>query len=483
MMTSLLKGFTVQINPFSSLAELSRALAQGECSALEIATLYLDRIRIADPALHAYVSVDEESVQLQARASDLRRAAGHSLGELDGLPIAIKDLCEVQGQRTSCGSLAWAERRSTVTATVVEKLRMAGMVVLGKTHMVEFAFGGWGANPLLGTPRNPWDLNVHRVPGGSSSGSGVAVSSGLAPAAIGSDTGGSVRIPSALVGITGLKTTAGLISLHGVAPLSTTLDSIGPMTRTVADAAMLTQAMAGPDVRDLATLRAPVADYRAALASGSSLAGLRIVSLPPEQFPIGVEADVLTAYVRALEVMRDLGATVLERRFPFDFADLMRRNGQVISAEAWSQLGGVASDGKAPVGDAVRARVMSGALVTAGDYIYALSHRRAACEQWQMWMSDADALLTPTLPMVACSLAQVDESATPLSTFTRAGNYLGSSALTLPAGLSSDGLPIGIQLMGKRFDEASLVRAGCAFQLATDWHRRTPDLARLFENS
>ena len=471
----------MQINPFSSLAELSQALAQREYSALELANLYLDRIRIADHALQAYVSVNEESVQLQARASDLRRAAGHSLGVLDGLPIAIKDLCEVQGQAMGCGSLALKNRIGTVTATVVERLRMAGMVVLGKTHMVEFAFGGWGTNPLLGTPRNPWDLSTHRVPGGSSSGSGVAVASGLAPAAIGSDTGGSVRIPSALMGITGLKTTAGLISLHGVAPLSTTLDSIGPMTRTVTDAAMLTQAMAGPDIRDRATLSAPVIDFRAALAGGLDLTGVSIVSLPREQFSGPVEADVLTAYLRALDVMRSLGATVVERSFPFDFADLMRRNGQVISAEAWSHLGKMASDGKALLGDAVRARIISGASVTAADYILALSHRRIACEQWHEWMSGVDAVLTPTLPMVACSLADVDENATPLSTFTRAGNYLGSSALTLPAGLSSDGLPIGIQLMGKRFDEARLVRAGCAFQLATDWHRRIPDLAPLFE--
>lgn len=470
------------INPFSSLAELAQALTRGECSALELANAYLDRIRRANSALHAYVSVDEERVRLQARASDLRRAADHSLGPLDGLPIAIKDLFEMRGEGTRAGSRAWANRRSTVTATVVERLRMAGMVILGKTHMVEFAFGGWGTNPLEGTPRNPWDLKVHRVPGGSSSGSGVAVAAGLAPAAIGSDTGGSVRIPSALVGITGLKTTAGLISMHGVIPLSPTLDSVGPMTRTVADAAMLTQALAGPDLRDPATLRAPPADYGAALAGPAGLAGLRVVPLPQEQFPIAVQADVLAAYRGACEVLRSLGATVLERRFPFDFADLMRRNGQLISAQAWSQLGPIARDSQAPLGDAVRARVMSGASIGVAEYIDALAHRRQACEQWQAWMSDVDALVTPTLPMVACPLAQVDENATPLSTFTRAGNYLGGSALSLPAGFSSDGLPIGVQLMGKRFDEATLLRAGCAFQQATQWHRRTPDLAPLLEN-
>jgi aspartyl-tRNA(Asn)/glutamyl-tRNA(Gln) amidotransferase subunit A len=324
----------VPVSPFSSLAQLARSLADGECSALELADMYLDRIRQADAFLHAYAHVDEASVRLQARASDLRRAAGHPLGLLEGLPIAVKDLCEVQGQPTGCGSLAWAGRRSTVTASVVERLRSAGMVILGKTHMVEFAFGGWGTNPRLGTPRNPWDLSVHRIPGGSSSGSGVAVASGLAPAAIGSDTGGSVRIPAALVGITGLKTTTGLISRHGVLPLSTTLDSIGPMTRTVVDAALLAQALAGADVRDATTLGLPVADYRRALTGTPDLAGMRIVALAQDQFPIAGTQDVQSAYRRALQLMRDLGASVLERRFPFDFGDLMRRNGQLISAEA-----------------------------------------------------------------------------------------------------------------------------------------------------
>ena len=471
----------MHLSPFSSLDELARALAQGQCSALELADSYLDRIRRANPALHAFINVDEASVHSQARASDLRRAAGHSLGPLEGLPIAIKDLFEIEGQKTSAGSAAWADRRSNVTAAVVEKLRAAGMVILGKTHMVEFAFGGWGTNPLVGTPRNPWDLSVRLIPGGSSSGSGVAVASGLAPAAIGSDTGGSVRIPAALVGITGLKTSTGLISLYGVIPLSPTLDSAGPMTRTVADSAMLTQALAGRDMRDPATLGSPPVNYRAELEAGSNLSGMRIVSLPEDQFPSAVAEDVLASYRRALELMRDLGATLLERRFPFDFADLMRRNGQLISAEAWSQWGEIASNEQALLGDAVRARITAGKAIEARQYIAALAHHRQACAQWQDWMRDADALLTPTLPMVACPLDLVDESATPLSSFTRAGNYLGGSALSLPAGLSSQGLPIGVQLIGKRFDEGSLIRIGHGFQLASDWHRLTPNLDSLLE--
>lgn len=469
------------IHPFVSLSELAQALVRRECSALELTDLYLDRIARANSVLHAYCHVDQESARLQARASDLRRASGHSLGPLEGLPIAVKDLCEIEGQPIACGSKSSGERRGRQTAAVVERLRAAGMVILGRTHMVEFAFGGWGTNPHLGTPRNPWDLKVHRVPGGSSSGSGVAVAAGLAPAAIGSDTGGSVRIPAALVGITGLKTTVGLISRYGVDPLSGTLDSIGPMTRTVTDAALLTEVLAGPDRRDPSTLHSPGADYRAALARDGNLVGMRIVSLPEDQFPVAVDPDVLAAYRRSLDTMRALGASVVERPFPFQFADLMHRNGQLISAEAWSLFGDLAQDSNAPLGDAVRARVMSGRSVSAGNYIKALAHHRASSEQWHEWMAEADALLTPTLPVTACSLDEVDESATPLSTFTRAGNYLGASALSLPSGLCRKGLPTGVQLMGKRFDEASLIRIGAAFQQATGWHRKTPDLALLFE--
>ena len=279
----------MSIDPFASLAELAAALARGEASALELAESYLERIRRLDPALHAYVHVDENLARRHARAADERRASGLRLGPLDGVPVALKDLLEIEGFPTGVGSALWKQRISTTTATVVRHLLAAGMVPLGKTHMVEFAFGTWGANPHLGTPRNPWDLATHRVPGGSSSGSGVAVAAGLAPAAIGSDTGGSVRIPAALNGITGLKTSGGLVSTEGAFPLSTTLDTIGPMTRSAADAALLAAAMLG----DGAAARAFAA--LAASEPAASLAGVRIAVLPADQFPIAVEPEVAAA--------------------------------------------------------------------------------------------------------------------------------------------------------------------------------------------
>jgi aspartyl-tRNA(Asn)/glutamyl-tRNA(Gln) amidotransferase subunit A len=463
----------MSIDPFASLAELSTMLARGEASALELTEAYLARIRQLDPALNAYVHVDENLARHHARAADSRRAGGLRLGALDGVPVALKDLLEVEGFPTGVGSALWKQRLGTTTAVVVRHLLAAGMVPLGKTHMVEFAFGTWGTNPHLGTPWNPWDLATHRVPGGSSSGSGVAVAAGLAPAAIGSDTGGSVRIPAALNGITGLKTSGGLVSTEGAFPLSTTLDTIGPMTRSAADAALLVAAMLG----DGASARTFTA--LAAAAPAASLAGVRIAVLPSDQFPIAVEPDVAAAIAAAASVLRALGADVTERRFPFDFDDLMRRNGQLTAAEGWSVHRAYVEDERLPIGPGVRRRVLGGKAVTAADYIDALAHRRSARHQWADGMRAFDALLTPTVPMTACPVEAVDEAATPLASFTRAGNYLDACALSLPAGFSGQGLPVGAQLLGRPGTDAALLGIGIAFQRVTDWHRRTPDLAPL----
>jgi aspartyl-tRNA(Asn)/glutamyl-tRNA(Gln) amidotransferase subunit A len=463
----------MSIDPFASLVELSAKLAREEVSAQDLAEAYLERIRRFDPALHAYVHVDENLARRHARAADERRASGLTLGPLDGVPVALKDLLEVEGFPTGVGSALWKTRVSATTAEVVRHLLAAGMVPLGKTHMVEFAFGTWGTNPHLGTPRNPWDLATHRVPGGSSSGSGVAVAAGLAPAAIGSDTGGSVRIPAALNGITGLKTSGGLVSTEGAFPLSTTLDTIGPMTRSAVDAALLAAAMLGSGT----AARAFAA--RATMEPGATLAGVRIAVLSADQFPIAVEPDVAAAVAAAASVLRALGAEVIERRFPFDFDDLMRRNGQLIAAEAWSVHRAYVEDERLPIGPGVRRRIVGGKAIAAADYIDALAHRRAARQQWVDWMQSCDALLTPTVPMAACPLEAVDETATPLASFTRAGNYLDTCALSLPAGFSGQGLPVGAQLLGRPGTDAALLGIGIAFQQVTDWHRRTPDLAPL----
>ena len=310
--------------------------------------------------------------------------------------------------------------------------------------------------------------------GGSSSGSAVAVAGGLCPAAIGSDTGGSIRIPAALCGITGLKPTYGRVSLYGAVPLSGTLDSIGPLARTAEDCGLLTAAMAGADPRDPATFASPRGDLEAALAGDPDVRGVRITALAPEAFPASTLPDVVRAYREAIDVLRDLGARVDEAAFPLDFDDMMVQNGRIIAAEAYAQHRGYIEDPKLDIDPWVRKRTLGGKSISAADYIEMLDRRRRAMAEFAHWMRERDALLTPTLPITATPLADVDEATTPLATWTRSANYVGGCALSLPAGFSAEGLPIGVQVTGAAFADGMLVRIGRAFQQATDWHLRRP---------
>jgi aspartyl-tRNA(Asn)/glutamyl-tRNA(Gln) amidotransferase subunit A len=460
--------------PFLPLSELSRMLARGETNSRAIVEACLARIDAFDPHLHAFVEVYRDDALAAADAADRDRQVGSAPGPLAGLPIALKDLFHIEGRQTTAGSKSWLGRISDHTATAVERLGAAGMIPLGKTHMVEFAFGGWGRNQPMGAPRNPWDNVTHRVAGGSSSGSAVAVAGGLCPAAIGSDTGGSIRIPAALCGLTGLKPTYGRVSLYGAVPLSATLDSIGPLARTVEDATRLTAAMSGPDPRDPATLVAPHGDLEAALAGVADIRGMRITALAPEAFPAYTLPEVIRAYETAIIALRELGARVDAAPFPLDFEDMMARNGRIIATEAYALHRAYIEDPSLDIDPWVRRRVLGGKGVSAADYIELLATRRCAMGEFAHWMRDRDALLTPTLPITATPLADVDEALTPLATWTRTANYLGACALSLPAGFSAAGLPIGVQVTGAAFADATLVRIGRAYQQATDWHLRRP---------
>ncbi len=463
---------------FRSLSELAHGLRAGEFSSLELTRCYLDRIDHADGKLRAYTEVYAEPALLAAEAADRLRRSGWPVGPLHGLPIAVKDLCDVEGKLCTVGSKAWSTRRGTTTATVIERLLAAGMIVLGKTQMVEFAFGGWGTNPLCGTPWNPWDLETHRVPGGSSSGSGVAVAAGLAPAAIGSDTGGSVRIPAAFNGIVGLKTTFGRVSLHGCFPLSSTLDTIGPMTRTVADAGALLALLAGYDARDPNTWAAPLCTMPDLAAP--AVAGLRVAVLPDAQLPGPVDPAVQRAYADAIRVFRAVGANVEERAFPFAFDDLVARIDELIGAEAYAVHRAYIEDESLAIGPAVRSRILAGKKVGAADYIAAREQQRRAIAQFTQWMEGVDALLTPAVAAPAIAVSEVDEKLTP-ATFTRTGNYVGACGLALPAGFSAQGFPVGVQLLGKPFAEGALLRLGAAFERETGWTQRTPNLKGLVD--
>ena len=461
-------------NPWQlSALGLSREISAGRLSPVDLVDALLDRIRLRDPKLHAFVEVYAEDARLAAEAGEKAIRSGHAVGPLHGVPIALKDLIEIEGRVTTGGSLVWRERRSQVTATLARRLIAAGLIVLGKTHTVEFAMGGWGTNQHRGTPWNPWDPAVARTPGGSSSGSGVAVAAGLAPWAIGTDTGGSVRLPASWCGLTGLKTTIGRVSTYGILPLSPTLDTPGPMARSVEDAALLYQVMQGPDPLDPRTRGVMPDDPMPALRRG--VRGMRLARLPQSERE-GVEDEVLTAYDAALDILARLGAEIVEAELPCHFGDYTELTGRIIGAEGYFLLGDLIDDMSLPIDAAVRPRIAVGKGVSARDYLAALRDREEAKREFAAAFADADALLTPTTQTAAIPLGEVDQASTPAH-FTRFVNFLDLCALALPNGFTATGLPISLQVVCRGYDEATALQIGWAYQQATDWHqRRPPDL-------
>lgn len=457
-----------------TLLEQSGLLARGECTSREIIDAHLDRIARLDGKLHAFVEVYAEEARHLADAADHARRARLPLGPLHGLPICIKDLCDIAGRIGTIGSRMWASRRATQTSATVERLLAAGMIPLGKTHMVEFAFGAWGTNPLMGTPWNPWDAATHRAPGGSSSGTAVAVAAGLAPAGIGSDTGGSVRIPSAFNGLVGLKVTHGRISLHGTGLLSWTLDTIGPMARSVEDCAALLQILAGPDPRDPSTLSQPPLAFADAASIRGEVRGMRIALPQRGQMPAFVHAAVLDAVDDAARRLEARGAAVEPVNLPEWYFDLARRTGAVMTSEAYAQHREWIADPAQPIGDAVRARILAARELAPGEYADALRTMAARRRMFvDDWLGRFDALLMPAVAMPAPAVAGIDETSPAPAFFTRPVNYLGLAALAVPAGLH-DGLPIGIQLVGRPFGERPLLELGKALQDESGFCRLRP---------
>jgi aspartyl-tRNA(Asn)/glutamyl-tRNA(Gln) amidotransferase subunit A len=360
---------------------------------------------------------------------------------------------------------------SPVTATVVERLVGAGMIVLGKTHTVEFAMGGYGTNAHLGTPVNPWDPAVHRTPGGSSSGSGVAVAARMTPAAIGTDTGGSVRLPAAWCGIVGLKVTVGRIPVHGILPLAPSLDTPGPMTRSVEDAALLLRVLQGPDPREPRTRLAPADDPAATLRRG--VAGLRLGVLPAAE-RAGVAPDVQVTYEAALGTLGRLGARLVEVALPRPVAEYAARIGRIMAAEAYHALGALAEDPALPLDPHVRARLLLGRGLSARDYLEALAWQTEDQRAVAAAAADLDAIVTPTTRTAAIPLTEVDEATTPAH-FTRPVNYLGGCALAVPSGVTPDGLPTSLQIACPPFGEAMALRIGWAYEQATGGVRPPPE--------
>jgi aspartyl-tRNA(Asn)/glutamyl-tRNA(Gln) amidotransferase subunit A len=478
----------------SSIAELQAALAAKKVSSLELTRAYLARIRALDGGLNAFVGVDEETSLEQARASDARRGRGNP-GALEGVPIAHKDIFCTRELPTTCGSKMLAGYRSPYDARVIERFAEAGAVLLGKTNMDEFAMGSSNETSHFGAVRNPWNRNL--VPGGSSGGSAAAVAARLAPAATGTDTGGSIRQPAALTGVCGLKPTYGLVSRYGMVAFASSLDQGGPIAKSAEDLARLLNVMAGHDARDSTSVARPREDYTRMLQA--PLAGLRI-GLPAEYFGAGVEADVLARVREAIAWFESQGARTLRIELP-NTALAVPVYYVIAPAEASSNLSrfdGVRYGHRAKeyadlvdmycrtraegFGAEVKRRILIGTYVLSHGYydayyLKAQKVRRLIARDFAEAFKRCDVIVGPTSPTTAFPLGAKTEDPVQMylnDIFTIPAPLAGLPGLSVPCGFDARGLPVGLQLMGEHFSEARLLGIAHQYQRATDWHRRVP---------
>jgi aspartyl-tRNA(Asn)/glutamyl-tRNA(Gln) amidotransferase subunit A len=451
---------TRDLSAFATVADLSAALETGRITSSSIVRRALDRVA-AHPELNAFVMTFPEAALAAADAADGRRRRGEARGRLDGIPFAAKDLLDVEGYPTMAGSKALAAEPAAATASVLRRLADAGMILLGKVQTVEFAFGSWGTNPVTGAPLNPYDRAVPRAPGGSSSGSGVAVAAGLVPMALGTDTTGSIRNPSGMCGVVGLKTTAGLVGRGGLLPLAATFDSIGPLARSVEDAAHVLAAIEGEDAGDPATYSIAPTRPLEGLDRGVSAMRFRV---PGPADLASVTPGVLQRFRSALADLEALGAVIEERPMPEPPEAYMVHAGDILAAEAWHHLRRHVEKPDSVVDSAIRARVVKGKEIDGARYQELIETRRARQVVFLRYMEGADAFLTPTAPIVAPALADLDESKTTLGTFSRMVNLMEMVALSVPAGLV-DGLPSGLQIVVRRFQDPLALRIGRALEV------------------
>ncbi|OJU32760.1 MAG: hypothetical protein BGN89_18395 [Alphaproteobacteria bacterium 64-6] len=424
----------------------------------------LDTMEAANTKLHALTQITRESALAEARLADARVAAGAAHGLLHGMPVGIKDIADVEGLVSGCGSLTRKQAEpARKDAHVVTKLRTAGAIVAGKTHTVEYAFGGYGTNVTVGTPWNPWDLKVHRIPGGSSSGTGSMVGAGVLPGGLGTDTGGSVRIPAALCGCVGLKTSIGLIGRSGIAPLSQTLDTAGPLAHDVTTAARMFAAMLGHDPEDPSTEDFRPIDPLRDLEKG--VAGLRIGRVVDEDLTLTTE-EVRADIAKSASTLEKLGARIEPFKMPQSFESFTRATGIIIASEGYANWRKLIDDPKSGMADPIRTRFLGGKTISAADYLDVIQERGKAIDGFLSAMDRLDALILPTIPFPAIAVAEVDETKSPMAHFTRWANSLALASLAIPTALSKSKLPMSLQIVVRRFDDSLALRIGRAFEKA-----------------
>ena len=507
----------------STAAELLTKLEAGQVSSVEIVRSFLDQIERHDATIGAFLRVDAETALTRARQIDDRRARGQAVGRLAGLPVAVKDVLCTQGEPTTCGSRMLEHFRPPFDATVVARLKAADAVLLGRTNMDEFAMGGSTENSAYQKTRNPWDLD--RIPGGSSGGAAACVAASMAPLSIGSDTGGSIRQPAGLCGVTGLKPTYGRVSRYGLVAFASSLDQVGPLAQTAEDAALLLEVLAGHDPLDSTSVDRPVPEYSKTVRQ--PLAGLRI-GIVREHFAEGLDREVEAAVREALKVYESLGATLHDISLPHGkyavatyyiiapceaSSNLARYDGvhygyrtdeQAMVAELDRQRGSLLKAGQKAeaeqldnalvtmyrrsraegFGPEVKRRIMLGTYALSSGYydayyLKALKVRRLIRQDFDRAFEQVDLIAGPVTSTPAFKIGEKADD--PLAMYlvdlyTVSANLAGIAGISLPCGFSSQDLPIGLQLQAPPLEEERLLRAGCMFQQATDWHERKPEL-------
>ncbi len=461
---------------YLTIHEAGSLLRDRQLSPVELTRAFLERIEQLDPTLQAYITVLPDQAMTSARAAEADIMRGDYRGPLHGIPIALKDLYDTQGIRTTASSRVMADRIPTEDATTTARLQSAGTILLGKLAMHEFALGG--PDPTCGFPlaRNPWNLDY--IPGGSSSGSGTAVAAGLCMGALGSCTGGSIRGPAAYCSIVGIKATYGRVSRYGVVPLSWSLDHCGPMTWTVEDCALMLGAIAGYDPKDPTTSREPVPDYTTALRA--DISGLRI-GVPRHFFFADdprIDRDTLAAVEQALTTFTELGATVQDVTIP-----ALQHSGAaqpvIMLSEAFAYHESNLRRRPEAFGEMVRARFRTGGLFTSADYVQAQRVRNVLVRECAEVLQQVDVLVSPTMSSPAPAFAECDAMTTARRpSFTGPYNLTGMPAISVPCGMTPHGLPIGLQIAGRPFDEPTVFRAAYTYQQATRWYEQRPPAPR-----
>ena len=463
---------------YRSITQIAPGIESGELSPVELVGASLARISQLDQGaqgLNAFLDVWHDQALADARTAEIAISSGGYLGPLHGIPIGLKDLIDVAGYKTTGGSKVLADNVAKTDATVVKRLKAAGAILIGKLNLAEFAFGTTGVNAHTGVVKNPWDQT--RVTAGSSSGSAAAVASGMIPAALGSDTGGSVRMPASLCGISGLKPTYGRVSRSGVLDLSWSMDHIGPMTRTTSDCALLMNALAGYDAGDPASSSEPVPDFTAGLSQG--LEKLKIGVPTDYFFADSVDPEVTAAVRTAIELMSVNGGEIVE--LPMPWAEKGRAiNLGVITPEAVAVHENMLARHADLYTPAVRSRIQAGFNTPAIDYLRAQRARQWFNHQMAESMKKVDVLVTPTVPIPTPTIRECTPSpgnpggGAGLPFFTGVFDVTGQPSHSIPCGFTVEGMPVGMMISGHPFDETTVLRVGNAYEQLTDWHQRPP---------